>query len=218
MKPGVWLFCLLFPACLLAEAPALSQPGSAREQLDRFSAGLETLHARFVQQVFSNDGAVQESSGGEVWLSSPQRFRWEYGGDFPELVVADGTRVWIYDVTLEQVTVQDQSSAAVDSPLTLLTDPGRLDEQFEVREAGAADELQLLELRARNEDSGFERILLGLHDGALELLIMEDTFGLRTELRFREVKRNPTLEPRLFTFVPPENVDLIGDALDGGSR
>jgi outer membrane lipoprotein carrier protein len=133
-------------------------------------------------------------------------------------VVADGTRVWIYDVTLEQVTVQDQSSAAVDSPLTLLTDPGRLDEQFEVREAGAADELQLLELRARNEDSGFERILLGLHDGALELLIMEDTFGLRTELRFREVKRNPTLEPRLFTFVPPENVDLIGDALDGGSR
>ena len=64
---------------------------SAREQLERFSAGLETLHAHFDQQVISNDGAVQDSSSGQVWLSRPQRFRWAYGGEFPEVVVADGS-------------------------------------------------------------------------------------------------------------------------------
>jgi outer membrane lipoprotein carrier protein len=211
MKFFAMLSCMILSSSLAAEDPVLAPPGSAREQLNLFSAGLETLHAQFEQQVISSDGSVQDSSGGEVWLSRPQRFRWEYGGEFPEWVVADGERVWIYDVTLEQVTVQDQSAAAADSPLTLLTDPGRLDEQFEVREAGEAWDLQLLELRARSAETDFERILLGLRDGGLELMIMEDAFGLRTELRFREVRRNPALDSKLFIFEPPDGVDVIGD-------
>jgi outer membrane lipoprotein carrier protein len=206
----VLLFCLVFADCLAAEQPQLAPPGSAREKLQRFSDGLEALQARFHQKVISNDGAVQDSSSGQVWLSRPQRFRWEYGGEFPEIVVADGKRIWIYDVTLEQVTVKDQSSAAADSPLTLLTDPSRLDEQFDVREAGDASGLQLLELRARSMDTDFERILLGLGAGGLDLMIMEDAFGLRTELRFDEVRRNPVLDEALFTFEPPAGVDVIG--------
>jgi outer membrane lipoprotein carrier protein len=211
MKRFALLFCTMIASWSLAEEPNLAPPGSAREQLNRFSAGLETLHARFDQKVISRDGAVEDSSDGQVWLSRPQRFRWEYGGDFPELVVADGTRIWIYDVTLEQVTVRDQSDAGAESPLTLLTDPGRLDEQFEVREAGEALELQLLELRARSAETDFERILLGLRADTLELMIMEDAFGLRTELRFHDLRRNPQLEESLFSFEPPDGVDVIGD-------
>jgi outer membrane lipoprotein carrier protein len=207
----VLLFALFFAPCLVAEPPNLAPPGSAREQLNQFTTGLETLQARFEQRVISGDGAVEDSSGGQVWLSRPQRFRWEYGGDFPEVVVADGERVWIHDITLEQVTVEDQSSAAADSPLTLLTDPAQLDAQFEVREAGEADDLLLLELRSRSMESDFERLLLGLRDGSLKLMIMEDAFGLRTELRFLDAQRNPTLDEALFTFVPPDGVDVIGD-------
>ena len=161
---------------------------------------------------------MEDSSGGEVWMSRPQRFRWEYGGEFPEVVVADGERVWIYDVALEQVTVKDQSAAAADSPLNLLTEPSRLDEQFEVREAGDASGLQLLELRSRDRESGFERILLGLRNGILALMIMEDAFGLRTELRFEEIRRNPALDEALFRFQPPAGVDLLGDPGTGEDR
>ena len=211
MMRSVLLYCLLFASVVRAEEPVLAPPGSAREQLSLFSSGLETLHARFEQKVIGSDGVVQEETSGQVWLSKPQLFRWEYGGDFPEWVVADGQRVWIYDVALEQVTVQDQSRAAADSPLTLLTDPGLMDEQFEVREAGEAWDLQLLELRSRSAESDFERILLGLRDGGLHLMIMEDAFGLRTELRFHDVQRNPALDGSLFTFEPPDGVDVIGD-------
>ncbi|MCJ7815193.1 MAG: outer-membrane lipoprotein carrier protein LolA, partial [Xanthomonadales bacterium] len=136
---------------------------------------------------------------------------WEYGGDFPEIVVADGKNIWIYDEELEQVTVKDQTQAAVDSPLTLLTDPGRLDEQFEVREAGETEEWQLLELRAKNTGADFERILLGLRDDSLRLMVMEDAFGLRTEVTFQMIQRNPELDSGLFTFEPPESADVIGE-------
>ena len=206
------LFCLMFAAALQAAEPELAAPGSARQQLEVFSRDLQTLRANFDQQVVSSEGAVEEASGGQVWLSRPQRFRWEYGGDFPELIVADGERIWIYDITLEQVTVKDQSSVAADSPLTLLTHPAQLDQQFEVREAGDAWGLQLLELRARSAESDFERVLLGLRDGGLELMIMEDAFGMRTELRFRDVQRNLLLDDALFHFQPPDGVDVIGAA------
>lgn len=205
------LLCSLSLTLPAAAQQDPAPPGSARAQLNTFSTGLEALHARFEQQVVSTDGAVSDRSSGEVWLQRPQRFRWEYGGDFPEVVVADGERLWIYDEALEQVTVEDQSAGELASPLTLLTDPGRLDEQFAVSEAGEADGLHLLELRAHSAESDFERILLGLRDNALELMIMEDAFGLRTELHFRDVERNPNVDPARFTFTPPEGVDVIGD-------
>jgi outer membrane lipoprotein carrier protein len=196
--------------CSLAFSSA-APAQTARAQLDRFSDGLETLHATFEQQVVGSDGEAVDRSSGEVWLSRPRLFRWEYGGDFPELVVADGKNIWIYDEQLEQVTVKDQSQVAVDSPLTLLTDPGRLDAKFDVNEAGESDQWQLLELRPKDSNADFERILLGLRDDSLRLMVMEDAFGLRTEITFGVIQRNPELDSGLFTFEPPESADVIGE-------
>jgi outer membrane lipoprotein carrier protein len=190
---------------------AHGQDGPGRTQLENFSGGLETLHARFEQRVISSDGAVEDGSTGEVWLKRPGLFRWEYGGDYPERVIADGKNIWIHDEVLEQVTVKDQSDAAVNSPLTLLTDLSQLDAQFEVREVGGDDQLQMIELRSRTSESEFERILLGLSDDELRMMIMEDAFGLRTEIRFQQIERNPELDPRLFSFTPPESADVIGE-------
>lgn len=195
----------------LSSGVTLAQEGAARAQLERFSDGLDSLHARFDQRVISSDGKVQDGSSGEVWLRRPGLFRWEYGGDFPEWVIADGKNIWIYDEVLEQVTVRNQSDVAVNSPLTLLTDLAQLDGQFEVRESGQVEQFQLLELRSRSPESEFERILLGLADNILQLMIMEDAFGLRTEIRFQQVERNPELNPELFTFEPPESADVIGE-------
>ena len=204
------LFLLLITVSIFNSALS-AEPATARQQLDAFSAGLESLQASFRQVVVSSDGRMQDSSEGQVWLSRPDRFRWAYGGDFPELVVADGDYIWIYDEALEQVTVKDQATVGISSPLTLLTDPGKLDEKFEVREVGETEQLQLLELRARDMETEFERLLAGLDGNVLKLLIMEDAFGLRTEISFSEIKRNPTLDPELFTFEPPAGSDVIGD-------
>lgn len=202
-------FAALVGAFLLMAT--LNAAAGARQQLDAFSDGLETLQADFRQTVTSADGRVQDSSEGQVWLSRPNRFRWSYGGDFPELVVADGSTIWIYDEALEQVTVRDQTQVAIESPLVLLTDPGLLEERFEVREAGESEHLQLLELRALDMEMEFERLLLGMGEDSLKLLIMEDAFGLRTEILFSNLQRNVPVDPSLFSFEPPVGVDVVGD-------
>ena len=201
----VTLLVLAIPSIVTA------QSGPARVQLERFTNGLRSLHARFDQQLINADGLVEETSSGQLWIAHPNRFRWEYGGKFPELVVADGEKVWLYDEMLEQVTIRQQSSLTSDSPLTLLTDLGQLDGQYDVRELGDDSGLDLLELRARNPESQFERVLLGLDDDRVILMIMEDVFGLRTEIRFKDIERNPQLKEELFHFTPPEGVDVIGD-------
>ncbi len=207
-----WAASLLTASLVLAIPSVLTaQSGPARAQLERFTNELKSLHARFDQQVINTNGLVEETSSGQLWIAHPNRFRCEYGGDFPELVVADGEKIWLYDEMLEQVTIRQQSNFTSDSPLTLLTDIGQLDGQFEVRELGDDSGLDLLELRARNPESQFERVLLGLNGDQVLLMTMEDVFGLRTEIRFKDITRNPQLNEELFHFTPPAGVDVIGD-------
>ena len=201
----------LLALILVSATSAVAAENGARQQLDAFSMGLDTLAASFSQRIVSRDGVVEDASEGRVWLARPNRFRWAYGGEWPELVVADGEKIWMYDEALEQVTVRDQQAATVDSPLAVLMQPDLLDREFEVREVGENDSMQLLELRAREAEADFERLLLGLRDDALELLIVEDAFGLRTEFRFRAIERNPELYSDLFRFTPPDGADVIGE-------
>jgi outer membrane lipoprotein carrier protein len=196
------------------EASTASAGG--RKALENFAEGLDTFYATFEQQIIDSDGEIEDANSGELWLSRPSLFRWDYGGDFPELIVADGQRVWIYDISLEQITVKDQSSLANDSPLTLLTDLSRLEKQFEVRDLGVREGVAYVELRSVMEDAEFDRVLLGIRERELELIAMEDAFGLRTEIRLTSSQRNPELAAALFVFEPPEGVDVVGDiALDG---
>jgi outer membrane lipoprotein carrier protein len=213
MQPWLKALAVVLTA-FLGVSPAIADQhgkGPARTGLEVFGAGLDSLHAAFEQTITGPDGRVESTGEGEVWLARPGRLRWSYEGDFPELIIADGERVWMHDEMLEQVTVKPQSTLAGDSPLTLLTDLAALDERFRTRELGEFDGINLLELVSVSEESEFKRVLLGLSADELRLMVMEDAFGLRTELRFRDIERNPSVSPEQFEFVPPPGVDVVGD-------
>ena len=189
---------------------ASASADSARAQFEHFTEGLHTIEARFEQTVTDGQGMVTEQSTGEVFLRNPDQFRWNYEGDFPQQIVADGEHVWIHDVALEQVSRRDQATAASDSPLLVLTGRQNLDEQFDVAELGEVRGEHLLELRPRAEGAQFERILLGLDNNNLQSMVLEDAFGSRTEIRFTELVCNQPLEAGLFEFEAPEGIDVIG--------
>ena len=201
-------------ASLFYCAAALAQSaGPARTELERFSSDLQNLQVEFTQMVKSQDGRVQDQTGGNAWLQSPNRLRWVYSGDYPEVIVADGSNVWIHDEALEQVTIKPQSNNIADTPLLILTDISKLDEQFLVTELGDFEGLLLLELRSREAETEFERILMGLDGEGIRLMVMEDAFGQRTEIRFTSVLKNTDIDPQLFVFTPPEGADVVGQAV-----
>jgi len=202
-----WLFAL---AALVVAG--LAQAG-ARDQLDGFTRGLKGLDGRFTQQVFDENGRVRESSSGRVALAAPRLFRWEYEKPYPQLIVADGKTVWVHDPDLDQVSRRAQGGAEQDSPLAALIDPGKLDRDFLVEDAGAADGLQWLVLKPKQggDDAAFQSARLGLSEAGLARMEIVDALGQRTEIRFTEWKRNPDFSRNTFTFTPPAGVDVVGE-------
>jgi len=191
---------------------AANESGPARTELEKMAGELERFQADFTQTVKSQDGSVQDQSRGQIWLQSPDKLRWVYTGDFPEIIVADGKNIWIYDVSLEQVTVKPQSDQASNSPLMILADVSQLDAQFQVTELGEFEDMMLLELKSLDNESEFERILLGLESGGIRMMAMEDAFGQRTEIHFENSQINQPADSELFLFTPPEGVDVVGVA------
>lgn len=195
--------------------PALAAASAGREAITRFSTDLRSLDGRFAQQVFDPSGQPTERSSGRISLKAPRQFRWEYQQPFSQLIVADGDHLWLYDADLEQVTVRVQSYEEQSTPLAALIDPGELDRQFVVSEAGRADGLIWVDLKARKpEDSAVQSAKLGFNASGLATMVFEDQLGQRTEMRFSQWRRNGALPADLFRFTPPEGVDVYGETRD----
>lgn len=200
---------LIFTTSLFASQALAADP---RATLAGFTQDLQGLSGQFHQRVFNPDGRISEESHGRIDLSVPRQFRWEYETPFPQLIVADGNKVWIYDPDLEQVQVRPQGAEEQQSPLTALIDPAELDRQFSVSDEGEEAGLVWVGLEPKSEDAPFSRARLGFSGNELAGMEMTDALGQRTRIEFSDWQRNPVFEADTFRFVPPPQVDVIGDA------
>lgn len=185
----------------------------ARDGLNAFTKGLKGLDGQFAQQVYDQKGKLKESSSGKVALSAPRLFRWEYVKPYPQLIVADGKTVWVYDPDLQQVTKRPQGAEEQNSPLSALIDPGKLDAQFVVKEDGTSGGLDWLVLTPKGNaaDANFRTARLGFAKTGLAKMQVVDALGQRTEIDFSGWKRNPAFPTSTFRYTPPKGVDVIGE-------
>jgi outer membrane lipoprotein carrier protein len=183
----------------------------ARDQLSTFTKSLKGLEGQFSQQVYDANGKRKETSSGRVALSAPRLFRWEYVKPFPQLIVADGKTVWVYDPDLQQVTKRPQGVEEQNSPLAALIDPTKLDKDFIVRELPDEAGLQWLQLTPREgADASFQSARLGFNAQGLAQMRVIDALGQRTEIAFQGWKRNPKFSTGTFRYAPPKGVDVVG--------
>lgn len=198
-------------AVLAAALFATTAFAGPRDDLNTFTKGLKGLDGQFTQLVFDSKGKLKETSSGQVALSAPRLFRWEYVTPFPQLIVADGKSVWVYDPDLKQVTKRAQGTEEQNSPLSALIDPAKLDAQFVVKDAGNADGLNWLSLAPRNStEASFSSARLGFGKSGLARMQVVDALGQRTEITFSGWKRNPAFAAGTFKYTPGKDVDVIG--------
>jgi len=199
-------------AVLLAAllAPALA-PAAGVERFQSYLRGTQTARADFEQKVFDRERKLVQESKGSFSFLRPGRFRWIYAQPYPQLIVGDGARVWIYDEDLNQVTVRAMAKALGSTPAALLAGAADVERAFELADAGSRDGLEWLEAKPREREAGFERIRLGMGTVGVQAMELTDHFGQTTVLRFSNVVRNPQLDPASFRFVPPKGADVLGE-------
>ena len=206
---------MTFRSCLAFLGVLLALPLSASSaSLERFSEFIDqTLTARgeFEQKIFDRNRKLLQESRGVLAFSRPGKFRWTYVKPYAQLIVGDGSKVWIYDEDLKQVTVKKLDQALGSTPAALLAGNNEAMRAFYLSDQGTKGGLEWLEALPRDKEGNFERIRMGFGSSGLEVMELLDSFGQTTVLRFVSLQRNPRLDPGLFRFSPPKGADVIGD-------
>ena len=198
-------------AILLFTSPLL-HAGEGQRLLDKFLNDTQSMTAEFVQTLSTDDGEILQQSSGQFYLQRPGKFRWNYAEPYPQEIVSDGERIWVYDVDLQQVTVQKQSSSLSQTPMALIQGRAQLNESFDVKELGLIDGVHKIKLVSLSKDVDFKNIILGVDKTGLKYMQLNDQFEQTTNIIFDALQSNPQIAQKIFEFIPPEGVDVFGDS------
>lgn len=184
---------------------------AAVAQMQHFLSEVHSLKADFTQVVMDPNLHKVKQSEGTLLIKRPNRFRWDYAAPNKELIVADGERVWMYDVELQQVTVKPLDGTLAASPAVLLSGSNDVGRNFKVLDLGSKDGLEWVGLKPKVKDTDFEDVKLGFKHGVVAVMELKDALGNLTRITFNHVVRNVTLSDDQFRFTPPPGADVIGD-------
>ena len=181
------------------------------DALRTFLQQTTTGKARFAQIVVDKNLKQLQQATGTMQFARPGKFRWEYEKPYEQLIVGDGSRLWVYDKDLNQVSVRKLDTALGDSPAALLAGSNEIEKTYILTNLGNQEGLDWLEAVPKSKENAFERIRLGFSQSGLEAMELRDQFGQVTVIKFASVERNPKLSPDLFKFVPPKGADVISE-------
>jgi outer membrane lipoprotein carrier protein len=204
-------------AMLLASLPAAaasSDVQAGRQRVEDFLHGLDGLQAQFKQIVADRNGQSKDEASGTLSIRRPDRFRWDYREPYQQVIVADGTRIWMYDSDLDQVTVRKLDDTLSATPAMLLSGKGNLEDNFTVTQVqqDGSPPVTWVRMEPKRDDTDFKWVRLGFVNSDLKFMELADKLGQTTHLEFSNLERNPPLDPSRFTFTVPPGADVIGDA------
>ncbi len=198
-------------ALLLMNLANIAAAETATDKLNNFIATVSTFKANFEQTVFDANGAMLEQAKGLLSIEKPGKFRWDYLDPYPQHIIADGERIWFYDVDLEQVTVKPQQETLSDTPASLLSGNSLPEDQYTFKNIPSEDGLAWVGMVPKGSDSNFQAITMAFDKHGLQQMIMLDSFGQKTRLLFTQIVENYQFGADEFDFRPPAGVDVVGD-------
>jgi outer membrane lipoprotein carrier protein len=185
---------------------------SPAADVEQYLNGLSSWSADFTQTIDDGHGNVMRSAAGRLYLQRPGKFRWDYSQPSEQLILADGKQIWFYDKDLAQANVRDMDTSLASTPASLLSGNASVSTQFNVTALPSAKGLQWFQLIPKHADTDFQLVRIGFDKGELRSMFLADKLNQITQLTFSNSKRNLSLPPDLFSFVPPAGVDVIGRA------
>ena len=202
---------ILLAICCFASVHSNASPQS----LERFFTQIATLHADFEQRVVDETGMLLNQSHGTFSLSRPGKFRWDYASGDPDFIrgqqiVADGDYLYLYDPDLEQLIQRSLVDALGQVPSLLLVQTGAdTKKHFEITHFGLTDGLTWTALKPREEDAGYQQLMLGFRGELVSQILLLDGLGNETRLTLSNVVENVEISDSRFEFVPPHGTDIL---------
>ena len=204
----------LFIALCAASMPARALNGI--ESLENFVKTTKSGKSEFTQIVTSPAKAGEaprvKNSSGTFEFQRPGKFKFQYKKPFEQLILADGTSLWIYDADLNQASRRKQSAAFANTPAALIasaTDLSALRNEFTLENAPEKDGLSWVSAKPKSQESTLQLVRIGFRGEALQQLDITDSFGQRSIINFTSMQANITLPADSFKFTPPAKAEVL---------
>lgn len=202
-----WLLCLLTLPCLTAPATAAPAASEQQQLVTEVQTTYQRLHSlQFsFEQLTSTEGRVREGRGQATFYrtkASGNRglgiMRWNYEQPTPQVILNNGRELSILTPQDRQLLITAASDLESDITYALFTGAKRLDEEFTISPPDPLfvmntppQDLQGLLLTPRQPHQQIKRVQIWLDKRhILHNLLLEDHFGVLTELRFQDVRLN----------------------------
>jgi outer membrane lipoprotein carrier protein len=216
--------------CVLVVA-LVPRPGVGAPNVDEIVRRVQTRYdatrdftADVKQEMLIASLGKTTTATGTVAFKKPGKMRWELTQGDPQVIVADGTTLWLYQPKEQQVLKAPFDAAfRSTTPISFLTGVGRIAEDFQVSiegdgagggqpaATGPADTLVHLLLVPRRDAASVGRLRLTVtrDSGDIRGAEIQDPLGNISRLSFDHVRRNVGLADDQFVFHVPPGVDVI---------
>jgi outer membrane lipoprotein carrier protein len=213
MLPVIYRIGLL--AGLLSMTAARSEGAAVDEIVKRVQARYDAT-ADFIADVTqeariaSLDKTV--TAKGTVAFKKPGRMRWDLSEGDPQVIVSDGTTLWIYRPEDKQAIKMPFSQVfRSTTPMSFLTGVGRIADDFRASLDGQDEKTIELLLLPKQAGTEVGKLRLTVARDSYDIMGAEvtDPLGNVSKLRFSSLRRNAGLPDDVFVFQAPPGVDIV---------
>lgn len=201
--------------CMITTTLVHADPGS---ELTTLLNNVQSMKANFTQTIYDNKNKAVQKSYGVMSMQRPGKFRWDVKKPIPQLIIANQSKLWIYDADLMQVTIRSLKKAAGETPALLLSDVnGSLQKDFTVTPIAAkTPNSKWFNLVPKKADNSFSAVKLVFVNNEIVQMDLTDQMGHTTKIEYKNIQTNVPLAANLFTFKPGANVDVIDETRKKG--
>lgn len=208
------------PAAAASAVPAPARPNPARdaaaeaawESYEKRWSETSSYIAGFRQTIEVPDVGTKVESAGRFYFAKPDKVQWQYTEGPPQTVVGDGEWLWLYQPDLEQVYKIPYGKAFGRGGLVaLLAGREGVSERYRATLEKSDDGTVRIRLTPLDKAEGDIEVTLAADTFDLRGVVVHDPAGSVTNMVFSEPVRNRGLDAGLFTFTPPQGVDIITD-------
>lgn len=202
-------------------APVAASEQQATANLVKHLSNIKSLSANFEQTTKATVATkapqkkgltgqhMNQTFKGMMKVARPGKFFWETTSPSKQTIVTTGKTVWIYDPDLQQAVRQSLDDQVANTPALLLSgNTSQIMNAYRVTQPDKGKTYYTL--YPKDRDGAFQSLTISFGvNKAPSLMILEDSLGQTTQVRFNNVKVNPTIPASTFNFTPPKGTDII---------
>lgn len=211
----VWFMAAGLFASFSATANAEPSEMSVDEILKKVEAiyTASEFSADFVQVSTIKAMEISDSASGRLFVKYPGKMRWEYQEPEKQIIVSDGVQLWMYRPEDQQVMVGDAATFFGEGKgAGFLSDIQLIRKEFEISlediRFGDYYNLKLIPLK-KNWDLARIHLLVSKETFKIFQVYTYNAYEDATRIEFSNLKFDARLADELFTFVIPDNADVL---------